>query len=56
MRQNWEDKWFLGGDFNDILERIEKVGGRMRHEYSFNCFKSVVKNMGMKDLRLKGQK
>lgn len=56
MRQNWGDKRFLGRDFNDIFERIEKVGGRMRHEYSFNSFRSFVENIGIKDLRLKGQK
>lgn len=28
--RNWGDRWFLGGDFNEIREPEDKIGGRQR--------------------------
>lgn len=46
--------WILSGDFNDILDNSEKVGGPPRHEGSFLNFRSFVSQMGIWDVKHTG--
>lgn len=46
----------MGGDFNDILEAGEKVGGKQKPGSSFTQFRAFVESMEMQDLGFKGRK
>ncbi|KAG2297914.1 hypothetical protein Bca52824_034386 [Brassica carinata] len=46
--------WLLTGDFNDILNNEEKVGGPERWEGSFTAFRSFVSQNGLWDLKHSG--
>lgn len=46
--------WLLTGDFNDLLDNSEKVGGPLRWEGSFLSFRSFVSQMGLWDLQHSG--
>ncbi|KAG2320946.1 hypothetical protein Bca52824_014159 [Brassica carinata] len=49
-----EDAWLLTGDFNDLLDNSEKVGGPARWEGSFLSFRNFVSQMGLWDLQHSG--
>ena len=42
--------WFLTGDFNDLLDNTEKVGGPLWWEGFFLAFRSFVSQAGLWDL------
>lgn len=44
------EAWLLTGDFNDLLDNEEKVGGPLRWEGSFLAFRSFVTQTGLWDL------
>ena len=46
--------WLLTGDFNEILDNTEKVGGPPRWEGSFTTFRTFVSQNGFWDLRHSG--
>lgn len=48
---NRDSAWLLSGDFNDILENREKVGGPERCEGSFIPFRSFVSQNGLWDVK-----
>lgn len=37
----------MGGDFNDLREHEEKIGGKKRLDSSFNMFNSFINDMEM---------
>lgn len=43
--------WVLTGDFNDLLDNSENVGGPLRWEGSFLAFRSFVAQNGLWDLQ-----
>ncbi|KAG2268907.1 hypothetical protein Bca52824_063462 [Brassica carinata] len=43
--------WLLSGDFNDILDNVEKVGGQERCEGSSIPFRSFVSENGLWDVK-----
>ena len=45
-----EEAWLIVGDFNDLLDNSEKLGGPLRWEGSFLAFQSFVSQMGMWDM------
>lgn len=49
-----EEAWLITGDFNDLLDNSEKVGGPVRWEGSFLSFRSFVSQMGLWDLHHSG--
>lgn len=49
-----DSSWLLTGDFNEILDNTEKVGGPARWEGSFTSFRSFVSQNGLWDLRHSG--
>ncbi|KAL0799970.1 hypothetical protein Bca101_055145 [Brassica carinata] len=49
-----DSAWLLSGDFNDILDREEKVGGPDRCEGSFIPFRSFVSQNGLWDVKHTG--
>ena len=49
-----ETAWLIVGDFNDLLDNSEKVGGPLRWEGSFLAFRSFVSQMGLWDLQHAG--
>lgn len=49
-----EEAWLLTGDFNDLLDNSEKVGGPARWEGSFFSFRSFVSQTGLWDLQHSG--
>ncbi|CAA7061572.1 unnamed protein product [Microthlaspi erraticum] len=51
---NRETPWFLTGDFNEILDNSEKVGGPARAESSFVDFRSFMSECNLYDLRYSG--
>ena len=51
---NREDPWMLTGDFNEILDNSEKVGGPARWEGSFTAFRSFVSQNGLWNLKHSG--
>ena len=51
LGQNRETARLLSGDFNDILENKEKVGGPERCEGSFIPFRSFVSQNGLWDVK-----
>lgn len=44
------EAWLLTGDFNDLLDNEEKLGGPLRWEGSFLAFRSFVSQSGLWDL------
>lgn len=46
--------WFLGGDFNEILHRSEKSGGRTRLPGQMAAFNSTLSDCGLSDLGFEG--
>lgn len=52
--QRGEEAWLLTGDFNDLLDNSEKVGGPLRWEGSFLSFRNFVSQHGLWDLQLSG--
>ena len=50
-----DSAWLLTGDFNDILNNSEKVGGPPRLEGSFTTFRSFVAQNGLWDIRHSGE-
>ncbi|KAK4731165.1 hypothetical protein R3W88_024153 [Solanum pinnatisectum] len=52
---NWGPLWIIVGDFNDIMDKSEKVGGRSREVASFKNFKIFLWNLGAIDLGFKGK-
>lgn len=53
--QGRDDPWLLKGDFNDILNNAEKIGGPTRPEGSFTAFRSFVAQNGLWDLKHSGE-
>ena len=53
--QGRDSPWLLTGDFNDILNNAEKVGGPVRYEGSFTAFRSFVAQNGLWDLKHTGE-
>lgn len=51
-----DSPWLLSGDFNEILDNSEKVGGPTRWEGSFTAFRSFVSQNGLWDLKHSGNK
>ena len=49
-----ESPWLLTGDFNDLLDNSEKVGGPLRWEGSFLAFRNFVSKNGLWDLQFSG--
>lgn len=49
-----EEAWLIVGDFNDLLNNNEKVGGPLRWEGSFLAFISFVSQHGLWDLQYAG--
>ncbi|KAG2270822.1 hypothetical protein Bca52824_065377 [Brassica carinata] len=49
-----ESPWLLTGDFNDLLDNSEKVGGPLRWERSFLAFRNFVSKNGLWDLQFSG--
>lgn len=47
--------WLLAGDFNEILDNSEKVGGPLRCEGSFIPFRSFVSQNGLWDVQHTGK-
>ena len=44
------------GDFNEIVEQGEKVGGALRCDGQMEQFRNVLKYCGLSDLGFKGSK
>lgn len=49
-----KEAWLITGDFNDLLNNSEKVGGPVRWEGSFLSFRSFVTQHGVWDLQHSG--
>ena len=48
--------WFALGDFNEILNNNEKIGGRVRPEASFQNFRGMMRTCGFEDLQSVGDR
>lgn len=55
MKQMWGPRWVIEGDFNDIKNNEEKLGGKRRQESSFRDFKNIISAMEMGDIKYKGE-
>lgn len=54
LGENRDSAWLLSGDFNEILDNSEKVGGPERCEGSFIPFRSFVSQNGLWDVKHSG--
>lgn len=54
IRLGRTEPWLLTGDFNDLLDNTEKVGGPLRWEGSFLSFRNFVSQYGLWDLQFSG--
>ena len=52
--QDRDDSWLITGEFNDLLDNSEKVGGPACWEGSFLSFRSFLAQMGLWDLKHSG--
>ena len=48
--------WLVIGDFNEILEQLEKDGGAQRREVQMDLFRNTLKNCQLSDLGFIGPK
>ena len=46
--------WILIGDFNELLDNSEKLGGSVRNESMFLDFRNMVENCKIKEVRSMG--
>ena len=46
--------WLCAGDFNEIVEQFEKVGGRRRPNYLMENFKSTLEYCGLNEVECRG--
>lgn len=51
-----QQPWFVGGDFNEILNSSEKEGGRVRRPGQMMAFNMALKDCGLSDLGYEGCK
>lgn len=51
MASTRTDPWFLTGDFNEIIDNSEKMGGPLRAEGSFCAFRSFLSQCDIFDLK-----
>ena len=49
-----DEAWILVGDFNELLNANEKVGGPIREESTFWDFRNMVDNCRIKEIRSSG--
>lgn len=49
-----DNAWVLIGDFNELLDNSEKLGGPERHESTFWDFRNMVENCKIKEVRSSG--
>jgi exonuclease III len=50
------DPWLCIGDFNEIVNQDEKMGGALRRESQMDQFREALENCGLSDLGYKGAK
>lgn len=50
------DGWCLVGEFNEIMNNSEKIGGPSRHEASFDPFRSFARVCRLKEVPSSGNK
>lgn len=55
QHHNWGDKWFLGGNLNEIKGVREKKGGRMLIEGSFRMFRQFIRAMHLREINFVGR-
>lgn len=48
--------WFLVGDFNELMNNSEKVGGPRRHESSFYEFRAFARDCRLKEIPSSGNR
>ena len=48
--------WFLAGDFNELMNNTEKVGGPPRQESSFFDFRAMARNCRLKEVPSSGNR
>ena len=46
--------WLCAGDFNEIIDQTEKIGGRQRPNYLMENFKSTLEFCGLYEVECKG--
>lgn len=54
-RVNWGSRGIMEGDFNDIRNANEKLGGRKRSDGSCKCFQNFVERMDMVEIYFQGR-
>lgn len=52
--ESFNGPWFLGGDYNVIMEQKDKLGGRAFSFSSVCRFRKVIDNLGLIDLGFVG--
>ncbi|XP_062158001.1 uncharacterized protein LOC133865598 [Alnus glutinosa] len=50
------DDWLCLGDFNEIADQTEKVGGRVRNEAQMRAFRATLSDCLLNDLGFRGSK
>ncbi|XP_047266782.1 uncharacterized protein LOC124897662 [Capsicum annuum] len=56
ISNRYSGEWFMGGDFNDILEAKDKLGGTPINYNRVNAFRQCLNNCSMINLGFKGNK
>lgn len=51
LGSNRDEAWLVTGDFNELLDNSEKIGGPARWEGSFVAFRSFITQSGLWDLQ-----
>lgn len=55
LRNNEQQPWFVGGDFNEILHNGEKEGGRVRSPHQMMAFNMALTECGLADMGYMGR-
>ncbi|CAA0806346.1 Unknown protein, partial [Striga hermonthica] len=53
-KASWGSKWFIIGDWNDLLSREDKKGGIPRSERSLQGFRDFIEAMEVEEIRMVG--
>lgn len=52
LARNGVENWIVGGDFNEVMDKNEKYGGRRKARTIMEAFRKVADDLALTDMKL----